>query len=102
MLRLHPIPPRLYTLFPFTTPFRSWRFADQSRNFLIAFFFMWAVAMVPPPLLMRLAPYFYALGIILLLGVEFFGETSKGATRWLDLGVVRIQPSEMQIGRAHV
>src|SRR3546814_17236211 len=56
---------------------------------------MWAVAMVPPPLLMRLAPYFYALGIILLLGVEFFGETSKGATRWLDLGVVRIQPSEM-------
>ncbi|HEY9572614.1 MAG TPA: rod shape-determining protein RodA [Pusillimonas sp.] len=73
----------------------DWRFADQSRNFLIAFIFMWAVAMVPPPLLMRLAPYFYALGIILLLGVEFFGETSKGATRWLDLGVVRIQPSEM-------
>src|SRR3546814_17981289 len=62
----------------------DWRFADQSRNFLIAFIFMWAVAMVPPPLLMRLAPYFYALGIILLLGVEFFGETSKGATRWLD------------------
>ncbi|MGB3290295.1 MAG: rod shape-determining protein RodA [Burkholderiaceae bacterium] len=73
----------------------DWRFADQSRNFLIAFLFMWAAAMVPPPLLMRLAPYFYALGVILLLGVEFFGETSKGATRWLDLGVVRIQPSEM-------
>jgi rod shape determining protein RodA len=44
---------------------------------------------------MRLAPYFYVMGVILLLGVEFFGETSKGATRWLDLGVVRIQPSEM-------
>src|SRR3546814_2328292 len=37
----------------------------------------------------------YILGIVLLLGVEFFGETSKGATRWLDLGIVRIQPSEM-------
>jgi len=73
----------------------DWRFADQSRNFLIAFMVMWAVAMTPPPALMRLAPYFYALGVLLLLGVEFFGETSKGATRWLDLGVVRIQPSEM-------
>ena len=73
----------------------DWRFADQSRNFLIALVFMWGAAMLPPPLLMRMAPYFYVMGVVLLLGVEFFGETSKGATRWLDLGVVRIQPSEM-------
>ncbi|MEB2399520.1 MAG: rod shape-determining protein RodA [Alcaligenaceae bacterium] len=73
----------------------DWRFADQSRNFLIAFIFMWVAAMMPPPLLMRLSPYVYAMGVVLLLGVEFFGETSKGATRWLDLGFVRIQPSEM-------
>ncbi|NYT80172.1 rod shape-determining protein RodA [Alcaligenaceae bacterium] len=73
----------------------DWRFADQSRNFLIAFIFMWVAAMIPPPLLMKLAPYVYVAGVVLLLGVEFFGETSKGATRWLDLGFVRIQPSEM-------
>jgi rod shape determining protein RodA len=73
----------------------DWRFADQSRNFLIAFIFMWVAAMIPPPLLMKLAPYIYVMGVVLLLGVEFFGETSKGATRWLDLGLVRIQPSEM-------
>ncbi|TEA79132.1 rod shape-determining protein RodA [Allopusillimonas ginsengisoli] len=73
----------------------DWRFADQSRNFLIALAVMWIAAMVPPPAMMRIAPYFYALGVVLLLGVEFFGETSKGATRWLDLGLVRIQPSEM-------
>src|SRR5690606_21069129 len=73
----------------------DWRFTDQSRNFLIAFVFMWGATLMPPPLLMRLAPYIYMLGVVLLLGVEFFGETSKGATRWLDLGVVRIQPSEM-------
>jgi rod shape determining protein RodA len=73
----------------------DWRFADQSRNFLIAFFVMWAVALVPPPQLMRLAVPFYILGIVLLLGVEFAGETSKGATRWLNLGFGRIQPSEM-------
>ncbi|MEO6983722.1 MAG: rod shape-determining protein RodA [Paralcaligenes sp.] len=71
------------------------RFADQSRNFLIAFFVMWAVALMPPPQLMRLALPFYILGIVLLLGVEFAGETSKGATRWLNLGFGRMQPSEM-------
>src|SRR5690606_41629753 len=43
----------------------------------------------------RLALPFYVGGVALLLGVEFFGETSKGATRWLDLGITRIQPSEM-------
>src|SRR5690606_1787486 len=73
----------------------DWRFADQSRHFLLAFGVMWAVAVIPLPRLMAMAPWFYCLGLVLLLGVEFFGETSKGATRWLDLGFARIQPSEM-------
>lgn len=73
----------------------DWRFAEQSRNFMIAFFAMWAMAMIPPNWLMKLALPFYVMGVVLLLGVEFFGETSKGATRWLNLGVMRIQPSEM-------
>src|SRR5690554_2677367 len=73
----------------------DWRFAEQMRNFMIAFLVMWIAALIPPPVLMRLAPWAYALGVVLLLGVEFFGVTSKGATRWLDLGFARIQPSEM-------
>lgn len=73
----------------------DWRFAEQLRNYAVAFVFMWITAMVPPPLLRRLAPWAYAVGLALLLGVAFFGETSKGATRWLNLGLVRIQPSEM-------
>lgn len=73
----------------------DWRFADQSRHFLLAFFAMWVVAVIPLPRLLQLAPWFYTVGLVLLLGVEFFGETSKGATRWLDLGMIRIQPSEM-------
>lgn len=41
----------------------------------------------------------YALGLVLLVAVELFGYTAMGATRWLDLGVTRIQPSEiMKIG----
>lgn len=73
----------------------DWRFADQARNFMVAFVAMSIAAAIPPPLLMRLSPYVYVVGVLFLLGVEFFGETSKGATRWLDLGIVRIQPSEM-------
>jgi rod shape determining protein RodA len=73
----------------------DWRFAEQARNFLIAFAAMWAIALTPPKILMKAAPPFYVIGIILLLGVAFFGETSKGATRWLNLGVTRVQPSEM-------
>ncbi|MDN5843392.1 MAG: rod shape-determining protein RodA [Alcaligenaceae bacterium] len=73
----------------------DWRFADQMRNFVVAFLVMWAVAFLKPRFIMRTAPYFYVFGVAMLLGVMFFGETSKGATRWLDLGFVRIQPSEM-------
>src|SRR5690606_4495345 len=73
----------------------DWRFADQFRNFTIAFAVMWAVAMLHPTVIMRSAPYFYVFGLALLLAVMFFGVTSKGATRWLDLGFIRIQPSEM-------
>lgn len=73
----------------------DWRFADQSKHFLVAFIVMWAVATIPPPWIMRAAPYVYIVALGLLLGVEFFGESSKGATRWLNLGFTRIQPSEM-------
>lgn len=73
----------------------DWRFADQMRNFVVAFLVMWAVACLKPRFIMRTAPYFYVFGVAMLVAVMLFGETSKGATRWLDLGFVRIQPSEM-------
>ena len=71
------------------------RFADQARNFYVALIAMWIVAVTPPHLILKLAVPFYVLGILLLLAVMFVGETSKGATRWLNLGITRIQPSEM-------
>jgi len=73
----------------------DWRFADQVRNFAVALAAMWIVAMIPPHIIIRLAVPIYVLGVLLLLGVMFFGETSKGATRWLNLGLTRIQPSEI-------
>jgi len=73
----------------------EWRFAEQSRNFLIAFAALWITALIPLDVLRRFSLPVYVVGVLLLLGVALFGETSKGATRWLHLGVVRIQPSEM-------
>src|SRR5690349_17215850 len=66
----------------------------QMRNFILAFFVMWAAALVPPQTLMRLAVPIYTFGVTLLVAVALFGIIKKGARRWLHLGV-DIQPSEI-------
>ena len=73
----------------------DWRYADQSRYFLLALVVMWGVAIVPPIWMARAAPLIYGVALALLVAVALFGYTSKGATRWLDLGFVRLQPSEI-------
>jgi rod shape determining protein RodA len=70
------------------------RFVDHGRNMLIALAVVLVVAQLPPQRLMALAVPLYALGLVLLVATALLGITKKGATRWLDLGVV-IQPSEM-------
>jgi rod shape determining protein RodA len=55
---------------------------------------MFIVAQIPPQKLMSLAVPLYALGVALLVATAVFGITKKGATRWLNVGVV-IQPSEI-------
>ncbi len=47
-----------------------------------------------------LAPVLFAGGVILLLGVLFFGEASKGAQRWLNFGFVRFRPLNSKARRA--
>ncbi|MDX1670085.1 MAG: rod shape-determining protein RodA [Limnobacter sp.] len=73
----------------------SGRFEDQLRNLFIAFAVMWFAACVPPQTLMKVALPTYLLGVFLLIGVALFGDISKGARRWLDLGFIRLQPSEI-------
>lgn len=67
----------------------------QLINISIALITMWLVANVQPQLMERMAFPLYLLGILLLLGVALFGDISHGARRWLDLGVIKIQPSEL-------
>lgn len=71
------------------------RYVEQSRNFGIALAAMWLVAQASPQMLMRLAGPAYLVGLALLLAVEVAGDTRQGATRWLDIGITSIQPSEL-------
>ena len=61
----------------------------------LAFTGMVIVAQFHPRLLLRLTPWLFVSGVLLLLAVLLGGESSGGAQRWLNLYVVRFQPSEM-------
>ncbi len=77
--------------------------ADQNQAVLlrqllrlgIALGTLFLVAQIPPQFLFRWTPWLYGLGILLLVAVLVTGHVGKGAQRWLDLGILRFQPSEM-------
>jgi rod shape determining protein RodA len=71
------------------------RLTGHPRTLGVAVGVMWAFALVPPPVLMRAAVPIYTIGILLLIAVATFGVINKGAQRWLDIGITRIQPSEL-------
>ena len=70
------------------------RFTDHARNMALAFVIMVLVAQVSPQRLMQVAVPLYLIGVALLVATAMFGITKKGATRWLNVGMV-IQPSEI-------
>ncbi|MBL8514968.1 MAG: rod shape-determining protein RodA [Betaproteobacteria bacterium] len=75
------------------------RALGQVRNFGVALIALWVVANIPPQQLMRLAIPIYLIGLALLIGVALGGEVRNGAKRWLNLGFITLQPSEiMKIG----
>ena len=68
---------------------------NQLARLGIGFAVMFALAQVPDHFFRMLAPAAYAFGLLLLLVVAVAGDVGKGAQRWLDLGLVRFQPSEI-------
>jgi rod shape determining protein RodA len=70
-------------------------FVNQLARLGIGFAVMVALARVPDHFFRMLAPAAYAAGLVLLLVVMVAGDVGKGAQRWLDLGFVRFQPSEI-------
>ena len=71
------------------------RFDAHLRNLFIAAAALWLAALAPRAWLMRLAVPLFLAGVALLIAVALFGDVAKGARRWLNLGFVRIQPSEV-------
>jgi len=67
----------------------------QIRNFLIGLAVLMVVAQIRLDTLQRWAPTLYLGALFLLLLVPFFGVGVKGAQRWLSLGFIRFQPSEI-------
>ena len=67
----------------------------QSIRFVIGFIALFVLAQISPKELSRLSPWLYLIAVGLLFVVMFVGYSGKGAQRWLDLGIVRFQPSEL-------
>ncbi|MEM7294690.1 MAG: rod shape-determining protein RodA [Pseudomonadota bacterium] len=67
----------------------------QGARLGIGILVMFILAQVTPDTLRHWSPWCYTFGMLMLIAVLFVGETGKGAQRWLDIGVVRFQPSEL-------
>jgi rod shape determining protein RodA len=71
------------------------RVINASVRVALGAFAMCALAQVKPAFLRRLALPLWILGVVLLIVVDITGHIGKGAQRWLDLGFMRFQPSEL-------
>ncbi|MFT6423838.1 MAG: rod shape determining protein RodA [Celeribacter sp.] len=74
--------------------FSPWA-APQMKRFGVGLALMLMIAMVPIWFWRNMAGVGYVLSLVLLLIVEFFGDVGMGAQRWIDLGFMRLQPSEL-------
>ena len=66
------------------------RLGMLALNTGVAFVVMWVAARTPPSRMMSAALPLYVVGVLLLIAVALFGDVSKGARRWLNIGVTRI------------
>jgi rod shape determining protein RodA len=67
----------------------------QMERFGVGMVLMFIVAMIPIWFWRSMSGVAYIIAFLLLLLVEFFGAVGMGAQRWIDLGFIRLQPSEM-------
>ena len=67
---------------------------NQAARFLLGGVLMLAIARIPPSVLRNWTPWLYAASLVLLIAVALLGQ-GRGANRWLNLGIMRFQPSEL-------
>lgn len=69
--------------------------SNHAIRFAISFGVMLVLSLTDIRVYLRYAYHFYFFSIVLLLIVDISGYTGMGATRWINLGVIKIQPSEI-------
>ena len=67
----------------------------QMKRFVLGMVAMFIVGFIPIWFWRNVSAVVYLGALLLLVAVELFGDVGKGAQRWLDLGPIRLQPSEM-------
>jgi rod shape determining protein RodA len=71
------------------------RISGHLINIGLALSLMVVMANIPPHLLSKVGPLLFVGGVLLLVGVALFGEIRNGARRWMNLGGMAFQPSEL-------
>jgi rod shape determining protein RodA len=74
--------------------FQPWA-GRQMVRFAVGLCLLLALALVDIRLWLRYAYGIYAVAFALLVAVEFLGDVGMGAQRWINLGVINLQPSEV-------
>jgi rod shape determining protein RodA len=67
----------------------------QMTRIVFAMLLLVAIANIPLRMIRKFSIWLYIAGVAMLIAVMFFGEVGKGAQRWLNLGFIRFQPSEI-------
>lgn len=68
---------------------------NQGIRFGLGFVIMIVASLIPPEFYYKISTPFYILTLLLLIIVEIAGYTGMGAQRWIDLGFIKLQPSEL-------
>ena len=67
---------------------------NQALRFGLGGVLLLLISRVPPTVLRNWTPWLYGASVLLLVAVAVLGQ-GRGANRWLNLGVMRFQPSEL-------
>ena len=74
--------------------FKPWAYKQLFR-FIVLFPVMIIIALIDIRKIFRISYIAYFTVLFMLFIVEIYGSTAMGATRWIDLGIIKLQPSEL-------
>lgn len=67
----------------------------QLAGVILGVFVMLILSLIDYSWILNFQWIMYGFNIVMLLGVRLFGDSANGAARWIDLGFIRFQPTEL-------